>query len=71
MRGQAGGPAARQPFDRPSQVSSECGEVLVDGPDGISYSMTPDAAWETGSRLIHHAQRVRGEAGDESQNVAD
>jgi len=70
VSGQAEGPAG-QPYDRPSQVSSEGGEVLVDGPNGISYSMTPDAAWETGSRLIHHAQRVRDKAQDESRDLAD
>ena len=30
--------------DTASHVSAEHGEVLVDGPDGVSVSMTPDAA---------------------------
>jgi hypothetical protein len=61
-------PVQQMPFDQPSQVSSECGEVLVDCPEGRSYSMTPDAAWETGSRLIHHATRAREKDGSGSQS---
>ncbi|MDO6414116.1 hypothetical protein Q4F19_06965 [Sphingomonas sp. BIUV-7] len=35
----------------PSDVSAEAGEVLVEGPDGIMISFTPEAAAETGHRL--------------------
>lgn len=47
--------------DTPSEVTAEEGEVLVDGPDGISYSFTPDAAAETSDRLLMGAARARGQ----------
>ena len=34
-------------YDSPSEVSVENGEVLVDGPNGVAVSLTPDAAVET------------------------
>lgn len=39
---------------RPSDVNAEAGEVLLDGPDGMAISFTPDAAEET-SRRLHEA----------------
>ena len=38
------------------------GEVTVSGPDGVPVSMTPEAAVETGGRLIDHATNANGEA---------
>lgn len=46
-----------------SAVSAEAGEVLVDGPDGIAAAMTPDAAEETGRRLIEAAAAARQQLG--------
>jgi hypothetical protein len=37
--------------DKPSSVSGEAGEVMVDGPDGVAVSLTPAAARETSARL--------------------
>ncbi len=37
---------------RASQVSAECGKVIVDGPDGVAVTMSPDAAEETARRLM-------------------
>jgi len=34
------------------RVSVACGQVMLDGPDGVAVAMTPDAAAETGRRLI-------------------
>jgi len=48
-----------RPYDRPSAVSAEKGEVQVDGPDGIAVSLTPDAAEETARRLIVAAAEAR------------
>lgn len=45
--------------DRPSSVAAEAGEVLVDGPDGVATALTPDAAEETGRRLIAAASIAR------------
>lgn len=54
--------------DEPSSVASQDGEVIVDGPDGVAVSLTPEAAEETGDRLIGKAvdaaaYRRRKEAG--------
>lgn len=45
-------------YDEPSSVESEKGEVIVDGPDGVAVSLTPDAAEETGGRLIDGAVKA-------------
>ena len=56
------GPMAKtRPLDTPSEVTAENGEVLVDGPDGLAYSMTPDAAAETSDRLLKAAAEARGQ----------
>ena len=39
-------------------VSTENGQVMLDGPDGVAVAMTPDAAAETGRRLIAAAERA-------------
>lgn len=49
--------------DRPSSVAAEAGEVLIDGPDGVATALTPDAAEETGRRLIAAASLARQQAG--------
>ena len=47
------------PYSQPSQVTAEEGEVHVDGPDGIAVALTPDAAEETGRRLLDAAAEAR------------
>ena len=51
----------RNPHDEPSEVDAEEGTVFVDGPDGIAYSMTPDAASETSDRLLFGSAKARGQ----------
>jgi len=48
-------------YDEPSKVEAEKGEVLVDGPDGVAVSMTPEAAAETSDRLLDGAMTARGQ----------
>ena len=50
-----------KPHDTPSEVTAEEGEVMVDGPDGVAVSMTPDAAAETSHRLLFGAAEARGQ----------
>jgi len=45
-----------QPETEPGVASAEDGLVILDGPDGIAVTMTPDAAQRTGSSLISAAQ---------------
>ena len=48
-------------YDTPSKVTAEDGEVMVDGPDGVAVSLTPDAAAETSDRLLEQAAIARGQ----------
>jgi hypothetical protein len=48
-------------YDTPSEVTAEDGEVLVDGPDGVAVSLTPEAAAETSDRLLEQAAIARGQ----------
>jgi hypothetical protein len=38
--------------NEPCEVAAESGEVMIDGPGGHVFSLTPDAAKQTGSRLL-------------------
>lgn len=44
---------------QPSEVVAEMGEVLVEGPNGVAVSLTPDAAEETGRRMMKAAADAR------------
>ena len=49
------------PRSDPGSAVAEAGQVLLDGPDGVAVAMTPDAAEETGRRLIAAAHLARGQ----------
>ena len=49
---------------KPSDVTADHGSVVIDGPDGVAVSMTPDAALETSERLLRAGLEAHG------QNVA-
>ena len=49
------------PRSEPGYAVAEAGQVLLDGPDGVAVAMTPDAAEETGRRLIAAAHLARGQ----------
>lgn len=46
-------------YSDPSDVNIEEGQVIVEGPDGVAVTLTPDAAEETGRRLIDAATQAR------------
>ena len=46
----------RQPTDVPGIATAEGGLVLLDGPDGIAVTLTPQAAEGTGQSLLAAAQ---------------
>lgn len=50
-----------EPQKGPGTASAEAGVVMLDGPDGVAVAMTPDAAEETGKRLIAAAAEARGQ----------
>ncbi|GFE76598.1 MULTISPECIES: hypothetical protein [Novosphingobium] len=41
-----------QPYDEPGIASVEDGHVLLDGPNGIAITLTPEAAIATGESLV-------------------
>ncbi len=48
----------------PSEVNAEQGEVIVDGPDGVAFSLTPDAAQRTARALRTAAREARRQQSD-------
>ena len=53
---------SRESYDEPRDVAAEKGQVLVDGPDGVSISFTPGAALETSDRLLAAGTTAHGQA---------
>lgn len=49
-------PNTPQPETEPGIASAEDGLVVLDGPDGVAVTMTPDAAHKTGQSLITAAE---------------
>lgn len=46
---------------QPSSVVADSGTVIIDGPDGVAVTMSPDAAAETARRLAEAAEKARGQ----------
>ena len=44
-----------------SETAAEEGSVIVDGPDGVAVTFTPEAAEETGNRLQDSAAEATGQ----------
>ncbi|RZL73335.1 MAG: hypothetical protein EOP66_12750 [Sphingomonas sp.] len=57
--------------DEASDVTAEHGQVMVDGPDGVAVSLTPDAAAETSDRLLHAAVEAQGQILAEARAAED
>ena len=60
-------------YDTPTEVTAEDGKVVLDGPDGVDVTITPQAAETTSERLLSaameaHGQKVRKEA-DQRERV--
>ena len=52
---------SKETYSKPTDVTSEKGRVFLDGPNGVDVAMTPDAAQETGDRLIDEAAKAAAE----------
>ena len=50
---------ATDAYSDPSEVAVEEGEIIVEGPDGVAVTFTPDAAEETARRLLHAVSEAR------------
>lgn len=57
-----------QPQTEPGNASAEDGLVILDGPDGIAVTMTPDAAEKTGQSLISAATVAAEQVAGRSQH---
>ncbi len=53
-----------QPLTEPGVASAEDGVVVLDGPDGVAITMTPDAAQKTGTSLISAAEVAEQQIAD-------
>lgn len=51
---------SKETYDKPREVVSENGQVLVNGPDGVDVALTPKATVETGERLVEEGARASG-----------
>ncbi len=45
-----------------SQVVADAGNIIIDGPDGVAVTMSPDAAEETARRLLAAVGEARRQA---------
>jgi hypothetical protein len=50
--------------DTPTTVTAEDGEVMLDGPDGLAVSFTPDAASKSASAIAEAASRAHLQSKD-------
>ena len=50
--------ASQKAFDEATKTTAIEGEVVLDGPDGVALSMTPDAAEKTSKRLHRSSQQA-------------
>jgi hypothetical protein len=48
-------------YDEATEVAAKDGAVVLDGPDGVDVSVTPEAAEETSNRLFDAAAEARGQ----------
>ena len=60
-------PLTKRAETKASQVTAESGQVIVDGPDGVAVTMSPDAAEETARRLITAVGEARGQTVHEAR----
>jgi len=51
----------KKPYDEASEVTAEDGQVMIDGPDGVAVSLTPEAAIDTSERLADKAAEAAGQ----------
>ena len=47
-----------KPYDRSTEATAEQGEVMLDGPDGLAVSLTPEAAARTAEAIRDAAEEA-------------
>lgn len=58
-------------FSSPGAANAEKGFVVLDGPDGIAITLTPEAAIGTGESLIKAGKAARGQANSVVPHMPD
>lgn len=53
-----------EPEDHGGEATAEEGVVILDGPDGVAVTMTPEAAEATGRALLDAAEKAVGQSSD-------
>jgi len=51
----------KETYDQATEVTAEDGKVLLDGPDGVDVTVTPEAAEQTAENLLDGAVMARGQ----------
>jgi hypothetical protein len=59
----------RKVYDEATDVKPEHGFVSLEGPDGVSVLMTPEAAAETSDRLLDGAAVAKGQQANERRKA--
>ncbi len=52
---------AEKVHDEPSDVTADSGVVLIDGPDGVAFDFTPEAAEVISDRLLFAAGQAKSQ----------
>ncbi len=55
--------AGTMPLDMAGEANAEEGHVVLDGPDGVAITLTPEAAEGTARNLIAAARAARQQRG--------
>lgn len=50
---------SRTPHNMPTKACAEAGEVMLDGPDGLAVSLTPEAATASAAAIARAADEAR------------
>ena len=59
-------PSHREPQVESGVATAEAGTVMLDGPDGVAVSMTPEAAEGTGQSLLAAAGKATSQRDGEA-----
>ena len=52
------GNPSTEPFAEPGVATAEDGHVVLDGPDGVALTLTPEAALTTAQRLVEASEEA-------------
>ena len=59
----------RKPHRTPTEATAEAGEVMLDGPDGLALSLTPEAAHRSAQSIREAADEAEGQQRPDSHDA--